>query len=65
MFEQDLAIGMYASLRAVIFEDRDGITRFTYDLPSSTLGQFDNEEIRTMARVLDERMKTLSDLLAS
>jgi hypothetical protein len=57
MFEQDPAVAMYAPLRAVIYEDRDGITRFTYDLPSSTLGQFDNEEIRFVARLLDDRMK--------
>jgi uncharacterized protein (DUF302 family) len=65
MFEQDAAVGMYAPLRAVIFEDHDGRTYFTYDVPSSLLGQFDNAEIRGVAAILDDRMKTLAEFLAS
>jgi uncharacterized protein (DUF302 family) len=46
MFEQDPAVAVYAPLRAVIYEDNPGATHFTYDQPSSLLGQFAHDEIR-------------------
>jgi len=33
----------------------DPVARFTYDLPSRMLGQFDNDVIREIARILDGR----------
>ena len=65
MFEQDPAVAVYAPLRAVIYEDNPGATHFTYDQPSSLLGQFANDEIRAIAKILDDRMKNLADSLAS
>jgi len=49
----------------VIYEGHDGTTHFTYDLPSAGLGQFESNEIQTVARLLDDRMKTLADFLTS
>jgi uncharacterized protein (DUF302 family) len=64
MYEENPAVGLYAPLRAVIYGDHHGIRHFTYDRPSRLLEQFDNEEIRTVARVLDQRMEVLADRLA-
>jgi hypothetical protein len=35
------------------------------NLPSSTLSQFDSEEIRSVARILDDRLRILADDLAA
>jgi uncharacterized protein (DUF302 family) len=34
MYEADPAIGVYAPLRAAIYEDQEGRAHFTYDRPS-------------------------------
>jgi uncharacterized protein DUF302 len=53
MTRYQLAAGLYAPLRVVIYEtDGDG-TRIEYDLPSSLLGQFGDERITEVARELD------------
>jgi len=63
MYEQHRATGLYAPLRVAIYEDADGACHFTYDRPSALLEQFGNDEIRTIARVLDQRMERLADHL--
>ncbi len=63
MYEQTPAVGVYAPLRASIYEDYKGVTHFTYDRPSTLLDQFENEEIRAVARILDKRMRSLADYL--
>ncbi len=54
MYEQHPGVGLSAPLRAAIYED--------YDRPSTLLEQFGNEEIRVVARVLNERMGLADDL---
>ena len=65
MFEEDPAVGVYAPLRAAIYEDYQGRTHFTYDAPWGLLGQFDNDAIRAVASMLDDRMRRLAESLAS
>ncbi len=56
MYERNPAIGVYAPLRVMVYEGDDGKTRVTYDRPSTLLEQFGDEEVRSVARTLDERM---------
>jgi uncharacterized protein (DUF302 family) len=61
MLAKDPAVGVYAPLRASIYEDSDGATHFTYDRPSALLSQFEDPQIRETAVLLDEKMSQLAD----
>jgi len=63
MFEQHPGVGLYAPLRASIYEDYEGRSHFTYDRPSTLLGQFENSEIRAVAKMLDEKLASLAGYL--
>ncbi len=64
MYEKSPAVGVYAPLRVLIYEGIDGKTRVTYDLPSTLLGQFKDDEVEFVARMLDEKMSRLmTDLI--
>jgi hypothetical protein len=52
---------LLAPLRASLYEDRAGAVHFTYDQPSTLLAQFEDDEIRTVAAMLDEKMRMLGD----
>lgn len=65
MFEQDPAVALYAPVRAAIYEDHEGRCHFTYDRPSSVLAQFEGDQIRAVATLLDEKLAALSAYLAS
>jgi uncharacterized protein (DUF302 family) len=58
------AVGVYAPLRAAIYQDADGATHFTYDRPTALFGQFDDPQIGEVAALLDEKMAKLADFLA-
>lgn len=64
MYERHPAVGLYAPLRASIYEDAKGTRHFTYDRPSTLLAQFEDSEIRAVAKMLDEKMAILADDLA-
>jgi uncharacterized protein (DUF302 family) len=51
--------GLYAPLRAVVYENASGGTTIEYDQPSSLFGQFQNPTTDAMGRNLDERMAKL------
>lgn len=55
----DLAAGLYAPLRTVIYENQEGGTTLEYDKPSTLFGQFGSPEIDNVAAILDERMDAL------
>ena len=63
MYDQRPAVGLYAPLRALIYEDEQGICFLTYERPSTLLEQFNNDEIRAVARMLDQRMEQLATRL--
>lgn len=60
MYDQRPAVGLYAPLRALIYEDEQGACYFTYERPSTLLEQFNNDEIRAVARMLDQKMEQLA-----
>ena len=62
MTRYDLAAGLYAPLRVILYETEAGGSRFEYDLPSSLFGQFGDDRITEVAYGLDI---ALSRLLSS
>jgi len=63
MFEHRPEAGVYAPLRASLYEDHSAACHFAYDRPSTLFGQFDNSEIRGVAKMLDEKMASLAGKL--
>ncbi len=55
----DLAAGLYAPLRVVLYESADGGSTFEYDKPSTQFGQFRQPEIDRVAAILDERLHSV------
>jgi uncharacterized protein (DUF302 family) len=53
MTRYQLAAGLYAPLRVIVYEKNGGGSRIEYDLPSSLFGQFGDERITDYARGLD------------
>lgn len=64
LFEQDQAVGLYVPLRVSVYADANGKTHVEYDRPSSLLGQFKNEQITMVARMLDEKLDGLASMAA-
>lgn len=54
MTRHQLSAALYAPLRVLLKEDEEGKGVFEYDLPSSLFGQFDDDRVTTVGRVLDE-----------
>jgi uncharacterized protein (DUF302 family) len=59
MTRHDLAAGLYAPLRLLVYEDRAGKTCLEYDRPSSLFGQFHDDRIDAVASKLDRKMEEL------
>ena len=53
MTRYQLAAGLYAPLRVIIYEKDDGGSCIEYDLPSSLFGQFGDDRVTEIARGLD------------
>ncbi len=64
LFEQDQAVGLYVPLRVSVYADAKGKTHVAYDRPSSLLGQFKNEKITMVAKMLDEKLDGLAGMAA-
>jgi uncharacterized protein (DUF302 family) len=64
LFEQDHAVGLYVPLRVFVYSDKSGKTFVSYDKPSSVLGQFDDQKISMVARMLDEKLGGLANMAA-
>ncbi len=59
MTRHNLAAGLYAPLRVILYEDRQGTTHLEYDLPSSLFGQCHDSKIDEVAAGLDRKMAAL------
>jgi uncharacterized protein (DUF302 family) len=59
MTRHDLAAGLYAPLRLLVYEDRAGKTCLEYDRPSSLFGQFHDDRIDAVAAMLDRKVAEL------
>ena len=53
MTRHQLAAGLYAPLRVLLYEDQEGGSVFEYDQPSSLFGQFRDQQVDGVARGLD------------
>ena len=53
MTRHQLAPGLYAPLRVVLYEGQEGGSVFEYDRPSSLFGQFGDQQVNDVARGLD------------
>jgi uncharacterized protein (DUF302 family) len=60
MTRHELAAGLNAPLRVILYENRAGTATFEYDLPSTLFGQYSNESVTAVAKELDEK---ISDVL--
>ena len=63
MFEHRPDVGLYAPLRASVYEDDRGVAHLKYDRPLTLLQQFNQEDVTAVARMLDERMAKLAELV--
>ena len=61
MLKHEVAAGLNAPVRILIYEDAGGgTTRFAYDLPSSLMSVLGNEQVMNAARKLDEKLIALA-----
>ena len=56
MTQQELAAGLYAPLRIVLYENSLGTATFEYDRPSTLFGQYGNDRVTAVARELDQKI---------
>lgn len=59
MTQHNIAAGLYAPLRVLIYEDDQGKTHLEYDKPSSLFGQFGDGKIVSVANTLDHKLEDL------
>ena len=59
MTRHNLAAGLYAPLRVLVYEDDRGRTCLEYDKPSSLFGQFNDDRIASVASLLDGKLEDL------
>jgi Domain of unknown function DUF302 len=59
MTRHDVAAGLYAPLRVMLYEDHSGQAIFEYDLPSSLFAQFDDDRIAEVGRELDAELEAV------
>ena len=64
MTRHNVAAGLYAPLRVLVYEDQQGRTYLEYDEPSSLFGQFNDERITSVASLLDRKMEQLVTMAA-
>jgi Domain of unknown function DUF302 len=59
MTRHQLAAGLYAPLRVILYEDEQGQAVFEYDLPSSFFGQFGDDRVKSVGLELDEELEAV------
>jgi uncharacterized protein (DUF302 family) len=56
MTRHELAAGLYAPLRIMLYENKAGTATFEYDRPSTLFGQYGNETVTAVAKELDQKI---------
>jgi uncharacterized protein (DUF302 family) len=56
MTRHELAAGLYAPLRIMLYENKAGTATFEYDRPSSLFGQYGNKSVTAVAKELDQKI---------
>jgi hypothetical protein len=64
MTRHQLAAGLYAPLRVIIYDNANGGSRIEYDLPSSLFGQFGDDRVSEVAHGLDVALSRALSLAA-
>jgi uncharacterized protein (DUF302 family) len=59
MTQHDIRASLYAPLRVLIYENDEGKTCVEYDRPSSLFGQFTDDQIASVASMLDRKLEAL------
>lgn len=57
MTSKNLAAGLYAPLKVVLYENDTGGSTFEYDLPSDQFGQFEDTDVTEVAMQLDTEIE--------
>jgi uncharacterized protein (DUF302 family) len=64
LFTADRGVGIVVPVRVNVYENTDGKTYVSYFKPSAQLTRFKNENIRKIARMLDEKLAKITDMLS-
>jgi uncharacterized protein (DUF302 family) len=56
MTQYELAAGLYAPLRVMLYENKSGSATFEYDRPSTLFGQYGDERVTEVAKDLDQKI---------
>lgn len=64
LFDESHSVGLYVPLRLYVYSDKSGKTIVEYDKPSTLLGQYQNEKIGMVAKMLDEKIGGLAMMAA-
>ena len=56
MAREDIRAAGHVPLQILIYEDKDGVARIGYELPSSSLGRFGNAAVEAVAHELDRKV---------
>ena len=56
MTQHELAAGLYAPLRIMLYENNSGTATFEYDQPSTLFGQYGDERVTAVAKGLDQEI---------
>jgi uncharacterized protein (DUF302 family) len=59
MTQHDIRASLYAPLRVLLYENKEGTTCVEYDKPSSLFGQFGNAKVTEVATMLDRKLEQL------
>ena len=57
MSQHDIRAALYAPLRVLVYERKEGQTIVEYDQPSSQFGQFGRADVTVVARTLDMKLE--------
>jgi len=57
MSQHDIRAALYAPLRVLVYERKEGQTIVEYDQPSSQFGQFGRTDVTEVARTLDVKLE--------
>jgi uncharacterized protein (DUF302 family) len=63
MYRHEPAVMLYAPLRTMIHQDRQGVTRFSIDQPSTRFASFDVPDIAAVGLELDRKVVNLLRVL--
>ena len=56
MTQHELAAGLYAPLRIMLYENKAGTATFEYDRPSTLFGQYGDDRVTAVAKELDREI---------